>query len=248
MAPGTTWAGAPGHQAREAPPRHEVCPPGLPRGHGLGGGVPCVAPQGQLTEPRETPHGLLGLHLHAPPPVCPGKGAWGARAMPRPLAERNPGTPSLPGVTPAAPPPQEDAAAVPAAQGPGSGGAGLLQPGQHVHATTRLRARGGVPPPAPAHRPGAGRQVCPAGPRRATAARSASDHQGTPGLSLPPTGRDWGAPGRWLAGPQSLARCPPRATPAPLPPSFHICVHVSLWRDGPTDKTPKRTAARRSGG
>lgn len=78
MAPGRTWAGAPGHQAREAPPRREVCPPGLPRGHGLGGGVPCVAPQGQLTEPRETPPWAPGAASACPPTCLPREGGLGS--------------------------------------------------------------------------------------------------------------------------------------------------------------------------
>ena len=50
---------------------------------------------------------------------------------------------------------QENPAAVPAAAGPGDGGAGLLQPGQHLHPAAAVREGHRLPPQAPAHRPGA---------------------------------------------------------------------------------------------
>ena len=50
---------------------------------------------------------------------------------------------------------QENVAAVSPVKRPGDGGSSLLQPGQHLHTVTAVRASHRLPPQTPAHRPGA---------------------------------------------------------------------------------------------
>lgn len=125
--------------------------------------MPVLAPRGATGRAQRGPHGILGLDPRLPHPCLPLEGGLGSASNAlSPRAEGNPGTSSSflgdPLMPHTAPLPRKtlqlsqlkDQAVEAQAQ----------QPGQHIHAAAGLRARGGVPPPAPAHRPGAGRQVC----------------------------------------------------------------------------------------